>query len=177
MTKQELRRIYAEIRRGISNREEKEFEVREKLRSYVLDKPDVFCYVSMGSELDTHCFIREEMSKRTVLVPYTQNGIMVAKRLSSAVDLTTDRLGNVSEGLCSDYAQTPSVIIVPMLAFNVDNYRLGYGGGYYDRYLSDFTGLKIGLAFDEQEAELVLEPFDVPLDVIITPSKIRERSL
>jgi 5-formyltetrahydrofolate cyclo-ligase len=72
----------------------------------------------------------------------------------------------------------PSVLIIPMLAFDATGARLGYGGGHYDRTLEalrrDGTVTAIGLAFDEQEmAQLPTGPHDQRLDVILTPSGAR----
>lgn len=61
------------------------------------------------------------------------------------------------------------VFIVPMLAFNQKRYRIGYGGGYYDRYLQDAPGLKLGVAYRFQQLEESFEnAYDVPCDLIIT---------
>lgn len=62
-------------------------------------------------------------------------------------------------------------IIVPGIVFDRSGYRIGYGGGYYDRYLNGFKGMLISLAFDIQVKESVpTESFDIPVDVIITES-------
>lgn len=64
------------------------------------------------------------------------------------------------------------VILVPVVAFQ-GIHRIGYGGGYYDRYLRSCHALKIGLAFDCQQAEEIeLHQNDVPLDMIVTESRI-----
>jgi 5-formyltetrahydrofolate cyclo-ligase len=63
------------------------------------------------------------------------------------------------------------LIIVPVLAFDKDNHRLGWGGSWYDRFLvSQKQALKIGLCFQSGfiEAGLPNEPLDIPLDKIIT---------
>lgn len=49
---------------------------------------------------------------------------------------------------------------------------MGYGKGYYDRYLKDSSALKIGIAFDVQEIKFDVKPTDVKLDMIITESRI-----
>ena len=72
----------------------------------------------------------------------------------------------------------PTAILVPLLAFDIQGHRLGYGGGHYDRTLEalrrDGTVTAIGLAFDEQEmAQLPTGPHDQRLDVILTPSGAR----
>lgn len=67
----------------------------------------------------------------------------------------------------------PEVLIVPLLAFDARGYRLGYGGGFYDRTLEALRAarptLAIGFAFAAQECDAVpTEPTDQPLDLIVT---------
>ncbi len=63
-------------------------------------------------------------------------------------------------------------IIVPGIVFDCSGYRIGYGGGYYDRYLKNFEGSLISLAFDIQIVEKIpIEFYDLPIDLIITESK------
>lgn len=72
----------------------------------------------------------------------------------------------------------PRVVLVPLLAFDAQGGRLGYGGGFYDRTLAllrargEVTAL--GLAFAAQEvAQVPLEPTDAPLDGIVTEAGLR----
>ncbi len=70
----------------------------------------------------------------------------------------------------------PSVLIVPLLAFDRQGYRLGYGGGFYDRTLALLRGrgpvLAVGAAFAAQEvAQVPREATDLPLDWIVTESE------
>ena len=70
-------------------------------------------------------------------------------------------------------ALLPDALLVPMLAFDRQGYRLGYGGGYYDRTLLALRALKpviaIGVAYAAQEvAEVPREPFDQRLDYVMT---------
>ncbi|NDW44813.1 5-formyltetrahydrofolate cyclo-ligase [Ruegeria sp. PrR005] len=71
----------------------------------------------------------------------------------------------------------PEILIVPLVAFDAQGGRLGYGGGFYDRTLQGLRArratLAIGFAFDAQEAEaLPLEPTDQPLDMVVTESRV-----
>jgi 5-formyltetrahydrofolate cyclo-ligase len=61
-------------------------------------------------------------------------------------------------------------VIVPMLGFDASLHRLGYGGGYYDKFLATQPGAKkIGVCFEVGRLEaLPAEPHDIPLDVIVT---------
>lgn len=71
----------------------------------------------------------------------------------------------------------PEIVIVPLVAFDLNGGRLGYGGGFYDRTLERLRArratLAIGFAFDAQQAEsLPLEPTDQPLDIVVTESRV-----
>jgi 5-formyltetrahydrofolate cyclo-ligase len=62
--------------------------------------------------------------------------------------------------------------LVPGIAFDANGRRLGRGKGFYDRLLPETTGMKLGLAFDWQESDaLPVEPHDVELDAILTPTR------
>lgn len=64
------------------------------------------------------------------------------------------------------------LILIPAVAGDRLGYRLGYGGGFYDRWLPHSTGLKVGIIFDEFYVdELSHDPWDIPLDEIFTDSK------
>jgi 5-formyltetrahydrofolate cyclo-ligase len=71
------------------------------------------------------------------------------------------------------------VIFVPAVAFDHRGYRIGYGGGFYDRFLADLPSgpLRIGLAFDEQVLdEVPVQPHDEPVDMIVTPTRVLRTS-
>lgn len=64
------------------------------------------------------------------------------------------------------------LLVVPGIVYDFTGYRIGYGGGYYDRYLSGYTGHTVSLAFDFQVCSLVeREYYDLPVDQIITNLK------
>ena len=72
----------------------------------------------------------------------------------------------------------PEILFIPCLAFDDFGYRLGYGGGYYDRTLENLKKnnqkfLSIGYAFDGQKVSQVpIDKFDIKLDYVITEKKI-----
>lgn len=77
-----------------------------------------------------------------------------------------------------DRPMTPAVLIVPMAAFDERGYRLGYGGGFYDRTLEMLRArgpiVAVGLAYAGQEvAQVPTEPTDQPLDAIVTEEGLR----
>lgn len=90
--------------------------------------------------------------------------------------LERGRLGPL-EPLSSSREIIPDTIIIPMLGFTREKYRLGYGTGFYDRTLEELRRHKavktIGLAYSLQETDqLTVEPHDIPLDMIITEKEI-----
>jgi 5-formyltetrahydrofolate cyclo-ligase len=72
---------------------------------------------------------------------------------------------------------TPDVLIVPLLGFDAALNRLGQGAGHYDRYFSRFPKcLKFGIAWSAQQVEaLPVEPWDIPLDAVLTEKGWIER--
>lgn len=67
----------------------------------------------------------------------------------------------------------PDMILVPGLGFSKEGHRLGRGKGFYDRFLKNFEGLTVGVAFDEQiEADIPHEDHDVPVQYVVSESGI-----
>ena len=61
------------------------------------------------------------------------------------------------------------MIVVPLVAFDMNKNRIGYGMGYYDSVLSHYFGLKVGLGYSLQKVEhFQADPFDIPLNTVIT---------
>jgi 5-formyltetrahydrofolate cyclo-ligase len=74
---------------------------------------------------------------------------------------------------------TPGVVLAPLVGFDEACYRLGYGGGYFDRTLAVSTprAFAIGIGFEVQLLETIYpQSFDVPMDLIVTEAGIRKRS-
>lgn len=67
---------------------------------------------------------------------------------------------------------TIDTIIVPLVGFDQQNNRIGYGKGFYDKYLSDYQGKTIGVGFDQQEyPHIPHNELDVSLDYIVTETR------
>ena len=66
---------------------------------------------------------------------------------------------------------------MPAYTYDYQGFRLGYGGGYYDRFLADFGFTKIGLCYDELISNrLPKDSFDIKVDYIITDKRIIDTS-
>ncbi len=145
----------------------------------------LFVYVSFASEVETHSLIRMLLEEgKHVSVPCIDrpSKIMAASRIKSMEhDLAPGCFGilePVQGCLHPVEANTIDVVIVPGAAFATDGFRIGYGGGYYDRFLKNCPAVTIGIAFDMQVVEQVPHDarWDVPLDYIITECRIIQPS-
>jgi 5-formyltetrahydrofolate cyclo-ligase len=73
---------------------------------------------------------------------------------------------------------TPAIVLAPLVGFDGGCYRLGYGGGYFDRTLAALSprAFAIGIGFEVQRLETIYpQSFDVPMDLIVTEAGIRKR--
>ena len=131
--------------------------------------------VSKPPEVDTYQIIRAawELGKQ-VVVPkcYPREKKLSFRRLEEFAQLESVFYGllepkiDVTEEVSRDQID---LLIVPGLAFTKAGYRLGFGGGYFDRFLKGFSGNTLSLAFSEQMiSEFPIEDHDVPVSKIIT---------
>ena len=102
----------------------------------------VLTYVSFGSEVDTHALMQAARSAgKQVAVPRCRRPIRSTSMISSEDDLGPGLRGLMEPSPDCGRPLTPpqmvgSLYIVPGLVFDADGYRIGYGGGYYDRFLA-----------------------------------------
>lgn len=177
--KKSLRAVYKSIRADIVGRDIKNRSITESvLNSTWYKKADkVFAYWSVGSEVDTRKIIEDALScgKRVALPKCSDSqGNMKFYYIDSLSDLTEGMYGisEPSGDVCADDYTADSLCLVPALCFDVDGYRLGYGKGYYDRFLSRFKGISIGLAYEECLTDfLPRDKYDKRADYIITNIK------
>ena len=135
--------------------------------------------VSLYPELDTAPVIRRAWQEgKRVAVPKCIPG---ERQMDFRYLTSFDELETVYAGLrepdpdrtVSASKNEISFLVVPGLAFTETGGRLGFGGGYFDRYLPDYAGSMAALAFEEQILDMVpAEPHDVRIPKIITPDRV-----
>lgn len=99
---------------------------------------------------------------------------MVFRAWTPDAPMTTDRHGIPIPA--TDDAIVPDIVLLPLVAFDDQGYRLGYGGGYFDRTLAVLSPrpLAFGVGFELAHIDSVRpEPHDIPLDAIVTEAGIR----
>ncbi|MBQ2614047.1 MAG: 5-formyltetrahydrofolate cyclo-ligase [Clostridia bacterium] len=175
--KAEKRKHFRTVRDGIppAQREIDSEIIAEKVLALIQEKQikRVFVYLSIGSEVHTHSLIAKLLSLGvTVGVPRCDK---VTHKMDAIVIQDLEQLQTGAYGILEPKdgpilpPEQVELILLPALAFAKDGTRLGYGGGYYDRYTQDFHGLMVGLAFSACLTEnLPKDAFDKPVDLVIT---------
>lgn len=137
----------------------------------------VFTYVSAkDNEVDTRIVIDWLLAEgREVACPAAApRHTMAWRQIESLDDLAPGRFGipEPDAGRCPAIAPGPStVVLVPGIAFSRNGHRIGYGGGYFDRFLVGFPGTSIGLAYDFQIVNTVpTGPHDIAVNIVVTES-------
>jgi len=149
-----------------------EEQIKENVLMAIGNAKRIGIYCSTRGEVDTyglmeHWFWDKDIS---IYVPKVTGETMDFFRISSFKDLSMGRFGILKPQ--TDDKINPDeleVIIVPIVAFDKNKHRIGFGKGYYDRYLKQTSARKIGIAFSFQEVdEILVDPFDVDCDIVIT---------
>jgi len=131
----------------------------------------VMAFNGFKSEPDTDpLFARIAADGKRLLLPRVEHGDIVV--VDGAGPMVASRIGVVEPQGPALPLDVVDLVIVPGLAFTLDGYRLGYGGGFYDRFLPKCRQLAIpdlGVCFAEQVVdELPTEPHDVRVQLVIT---------
>ncbi|MCG7338614.1 5-formyltetrahydrofolate cyclo-ligase [Staphylococcus sp. ACRSN] len=126
--------------------------------------------LSMDHEFDTYKLI-ESMLKdgKAVFVPKTdyQNKTMTFQSLQNLNDIGPDEKGINHVVTDTDLTNELELLIVPGVVFNQMGYRIGYGGGYFDKFLSQNKQPTVSLIYDFQLDQFKPESHDQPVDKLI----------
>ena len=134
----------------------------------------VLAYASFGTEVPTDPVIEGLLaSGRTVLLPAVDGEHLRAAPVASLEEVAPGYRG-IREPVRREAVDAAAdVIFVPGVAFDEAGRRLGYGGGFYDRFLAGATGLRVGLCFETQlVGEVPAGSSDVPVEVIVTEERV-----
>ena len=139
--------------------------LNEFMRAYGSNN-SFFIYNSIGAEADTSALISSLLKQgKSVFLPRVEGKDMVAAPYGKL----KAGFGGIPEPVTQAFRGYAAVTVIPLLAINPRGYRLGYGGGFYDRYLKGKKTLKVGLGYAFQLTdELCEDGWDEPLDIFIT---------
>ena len=151
----------------------------KSLPEYAEAKTVLFYVSAKPNEVDTHSLIREALSRGIrVLVPVTDfdRGELIVSEIESMEELVPARFGLLEprrDSLRPAHADEADTVIVPGVAFDRSCRRIGFGGGYYDRFLADADLTTIALSYEGQLVERVpTDSKDVPVDMVVTESRL-----
>ena len=177
--KKTLRKEFSALRKEL-NSPEKDNAIALRLldTKRLLEADTILLYASFGSEINT--FRLAEMlllRNKTIAFPRCgKNGHMTFHNVSSLSQLSAGSYGipEPASSLPQPQVTDKTVCIVPGLTFTPDGGRLGYGGGFYDRFLSDNPCVyTIAVAYDAMIVnELPLEPHDLKVNSIVTEERM-----
>lgn len=182
--KKNLRARYRQFRERMSPEQKSALDLTIRGRLFALNEyarvDTVFTYVSKQIEVDTLTLIHEALSSgKKVAVPrcVPDTYDMVFYYITTEDDLEKGSFG-VLEPIPAKCVPVPKntvgLCVVPGLSFDAQGYRLGYGKGYYDRFLAEFQGITVGICYSGCiQWNLPHGYYDKPVDILITEKYIR----
>lgn len=183
MNKVYLRNVYKKIRNELSDsiRTEKSLKITDKLidTGQIKKSVNIMIYNSFSSEVKTNLLRNKLLSYgKNILIPKCIPGtnIMYAICYSKNDNIIINKYGITEPESTSVYNGEIDLIIVPGIAFDTDGNRIGFGKGYYDRFINslDYKPYLIGIAYENQ---IVIEGIDtdandVRMDMVVTDEHI-----
>lgn len=177
MTKKEQRHLLKTKIQLFENKGQASLEIAKKLINLpeYQNSKSVFVYLSLDHEVNTDIIIKNAFKERKkVYVPIIEkNGKMYPSRVYPFSFYKKGSFG-IREPVIKRIAKySPDIAVIPLLGFDKEKNRLGRGGGYYDRFLKDFRGAVIALAFSCQRLDNIEnESHDIRPQIIITEDKV-----
>lgn len=177
-----LRAYAKESRRNLSTEERQVFSAQilaQFSKAFACKGLKISIYLSMPSqlEIDTFPWITALEKDNEIYVPITdfETLTMTHWQYKTGDPLTMNRFG-IPEPIDCIKSMNPSqfdMVIIPLLAADTRGNRLGYGKGFYDRFLTQCRsdGLKVGLNYFEPIAHIPTEDTDIPLHYLVSPTK------
>lgn len=177
MTKEELRRSLKRERAQVPKDQRKEWDeaIQEALYRHPAYRSArrAMIYLSFGWEIDTWPIVDQMLAQgKEVYVPVVQKS---PKALQVTLFRSREELVPAVFGILEPKPGTPTIppqeldlVVVPGIAFSPEGYRIGYGGGYYDRFLTQTRAITLGLVYSSFIRELEPDPWDQPVDFLVT---------
>lgn len=184
MTKTELRKKYKILRHSLSEDEIEDFSLNIANKVLKLDIWDhsfyhIFLTITNQKEVNTDYILnilagkdKHAVISKSNFEDYSMSHFLLSDDTSLSVN--SYGIPEPNNGI-PIATQMIDVVLVPLLAYDTQGNRIGYGKGFYDRFLNECRGnvLKIGLSFFEPEPDVIeVDSKDVPLDVCVTPDGI-----
>lgn len=176
MDKSEIRRRMRELKRAVPpeeklRRSERIMHLLEQTREF-REARVVLAYWSMPDEVQTHGFVERWYREKTLLLPCVDGDDLRLRQYTGPQCMKDGPQFGIGEPTGEEWTDLGAVelIVVPGVAFDRQNNRMGRGRGFYDRLLkSTPNALKVGVAYDFQILDHIpTEPHDVKMDLVVS---------
>ena len=182
--KKKLRKILTQKRSLIKKNSKKEFSLQffnKLIESINFDEIKyVASFISIRSEISTNQLNEKIIElKKTLSFPVIQKNSqeLIFKKFLSNENFKLGKY-DIPEPISENKEILPQLFFVPCLGFDLNGYRVGYGGGFYDKTFAKFKRLNlkfytVGFSFDDQkQKEIPRENFDYKLDFVLTEKQL-----
>ena len=182
--KKNLRKILTEKRKSIKKNVNQEFNIdafNQLIENIDFDKVDgVASFMSIRSEISTNQLNKKiKEMKKTLAFPVIEKNseVLIFKKLNSDKNFKLGKF-NIPEPAINNKEIVPQLFFVPCLGFDLSGYRIGYGGGFYDKTFAKLKKLNlifyaVGFAFDKQKQNVLpREKYDYKLDFVLTEKQL-----
>ena len=182
--KKDLRKILTYKREIIKKKTTVEFNIDafNQLKKYIdFEKiKDVASFISIRSEISTNQLNKKIISLgKNISFPVIKKNAeeLIFKRIDTNNNFKIGKF-NIPEPMNENSDVVPQLIFVPCLGFDLNGFRLGYGGGFYDKTFMQYKKLNfkfysVGYAFDDQrQIKIPKESFDYKLDFVLTEKQL-----
>ena len=182
MDKKQLRKKLIEKRKNIPKNQKTKCDKKISLQiiesDYFKKAEQVLIFASSPEEFDTRFIIEKcRLLHKRVFYPLCldKEGNMQFFKVDCEGDLEIGSF-NLSEPklTCKPYkSKSNDLVIVPALSVDKSHYRIGYGKGYYDRFLKDFNGVSVCPCYSEMcEEHLPTDEYDIKVNIIVTEKEV-----
>ena len=173
LDKPSLRRMVSQLKKLMTDSEKQRqadavFTRIEQLLQFT-DAEDVAVYWSLNDEIDTSRFIEKWYNKKRIWLPVVVGDDLIFKQFEGISKMTAGAFGILEPtGQQLDNVSQINLIIVPGVAFDLHNNRMGRGRGFYDRLLANSKAFKIGTAYSCQIFnQIPIEETDIPMNLVV----------
>ena len=177
---EQKKQIRREVKaRKAAHAEEAYYAASQSISSKIEQLPEfqqaetVLAYWSMAGEVFTHDFVKKWAKSKQLLLPVIEGDMMAIKEFNPEKPLIAGSLKGLLEPVGETFTDIDRIdfIVVPGIAFDKENNRLGRGKAYYDRFLKHVDTYKAGICFEFQFFdEVPADASDIKMDRVITES-------
>lgn len=173
LDKPSLRRMVGQLKKLLTEGEKQRqadslFAQIEQLQQFKA-ATDIAVYWSLDDEIDTHRFIEKWFNRKRLWLPVVVGDDLIFRQFEGIDKMTAGAFGILEPtGRQLDNVAQTGLIIVPGVAFDLQNNRMGRGRGFYDRLLANSQAYKIGAAYSCQIfSQIPTEETDIPMDLVV----------